>query len=95
MILLIFKILDNSAKSKPITNIVGDEYDSRGRCFIFVDHEGRAYKSWNAYLENNRLPKGILVVPMDGIYNATLGGSGEAQVNQLSSYAKIILQILV
>ena len=34
----------------------------------YIDNDGRIYKSWEDYLNNNKLPKCTMVVPKDGIY---------------------------
>lgn len=37
-------------------------------CGILIDHDGRMYKNWEDYLQNNKLPKCTMVYPKDGIY---------------------------
>ncbi|XP_076636560.1 uncharacterized protein LOC143349305 [Colletes latitarsis] len=34
----------------------------------YIDNNARIYKNWNDYLTNNTLPKCVMVVPKDGIY---------------------------
>lgn len=34
----------------------------------YIDNDGRIYKSWEDYLNNNKLPKCTMVVPKDGVY---------------------------
>ncbi|XP_076680789.1 uncharacterized protein LOC143375491 [Andrena cerasifolii] len=36
----------------------------------YIDNEGRIYKSWVDYLNNNKLPKCTMVVPKDGVYQS-------------------------
>ena len=36
----------------------------------YIDIEGRVYKSWQAFLKNNELPKCTIVAPKNGIYQA-------------------------
>lgn len=35
---------------------------------IFVDETARVYNTWEAYVNNNYLPKGVMVAPKKGIY---------------------------
>ncbi|CAG9786144.1 unnamed protein product [Diatraea saccharalis] len=37
-------------------------------CRIFIDHDGRVYQNWQAYLTNNNLPECVMVVPENGQY---------------------------
>lgn len=41
-------------------------------CRIFIDHEGRLYKNWEAFLTENHLPKSVMVVPTNGEYKAMI-----------------------
>ncbi|GLV44780.1 pastrel [Carabus blaptoides fortunei] len=41
-------------------------------CLIVIDIHGRVYKSWELYLENNRLPKCTMVYPKSGKYKAEI-----------------------
>ncbi|KZC05623.1 hypothetical protein WN55_04563 [Dufourea novaeangliae] len=34
----------------------------------YIDNNARVYKSWEDYLKNNELPKCLMVVPKDGVY---------------------------
>ncbi|XP_037965158.2 uncharacterized protein LOC105384324 isoform X2 [Plutella xylostella] len=46
---------------------------SKGKtCRIFIDHEGRLYKNWEAFLTENHLPKSVMVVPTNGEYKAMI-----------------------
>lgn len=38
-------------------------------CCLYIDDHGRVYKDWNDYKENNKSPKGVLVLPKNGTYN--------------------------
>lgn len=41
---------------------------------IFVDEHARVYANWNEYLNNNTLPKAIIITPKRGIYSAGILG---------------------
>lgn len=41
---------------------------------IFVDEHARVYANWNEYINNNTLPKAIIVAPKRGIYTAGIMG---------------------
>ncbi|ALC48407.1 CG7730 [Drosophila busckii] len=43
--------------------------NSEGCCMVFVDEHARVYTSWQRYLKNNALPKGMLIAPKGGVYN--------------------------
>ncbi|XP_030239496.1 uncharacterized protein LOC115562330 [Drosophila navojoa] len=50
-------------------SISEDSTNSSDCCMVFVDDQGRVYQNWMAYVENNELPKGIMVAPRRGVYN--------------------------
>lgn len=52
-----------------IAAISEDSTNSSDCCMVFVDDQGRVYQNWMAYVENNELPKGIMVAPRRGVYN--------------------------
>lgn len=37
-------------------------------CTLFIDSCARVYQTWELYLENNKLPKCLMVIPKDGRY---------------------------
>lgn len=49
-------------------------------CIIVIDIHGRVYKSWELYLENNRLPKCTMVYPKNGKYMAEITNEEDEEV---------------
>lgn len=39
---------------------------------MYIDHDARVYKDWKSYLTENKLPKGVLVVPKNGEYRGLI-----------------------
>lgn len=39
---------------------------------MYIDHDARVYQDWNSYLTQNKLPKGVLVVPKNGEYRGII-----------------------
>nr|XP_033333647.1 uncharacterized protein LOC117224652 [Megalopta genalis] len=35
---------------------------------LYIDNDARVYKNWEDYLENNTLPKCMMIIPKEGIY---------------------------
>uniref|UniRef100_A0A914QZK7 DUF4781 domain-containing protein n=1 Tax=Panagrolaimus davidi TaxID=227884 RepID=A0A914QZK7_9BILA len=72
--ILLFDSPDVEGKILPIPVIRilkesgGDGKSDKDLCW-FVDLEGRAYKSWEDYLSDNKLPRGEICFPIDGIYS--------------------------
>ncbi|XP_056646597.1 uncharacterized protein LOC130451540 isoform X1 [Diorhabda sublineata] len=42
--------------------------DSEDPCRIFIDEIGRVYDTWQLYIENNKLPECIMILPKNGRY---------------------------
>ncbi|XP_073840146.1 uncharacterized protein [Musca autumnalis] len=42
---------------------------SSGCCMIFIDEQSRIYQNWNDFVENNELPVGVMVAPLNGCYS--------------------------
>jgi hypothetical protein len=40
----------------------------------YIDHEDRVYRDWQAYLDNNRLPKMTICYPKNGYYSTKEDG---------------------
>lgn len=47
---------------------ITEENDSENCCMLFVDETARVYNTWEAYVNNNNLPRGIMVAPKRGVY---------------------------
>ncbi|EDW17261.1 uncharacterized protein Dmoj_GI16802 [Drosophila mojavensis] len=45
-----------------------DYENSDNCCMIFIDEHGRVYANWRQYVFHNRLPKGTMIAPSQGIY---------------------------
>lgn len=45
-----------------------DYENSDNCCMIFIDEHGRVYANWRQYVFHNRLPKGTMIAPCQGIY---------------------------
>lgn len=41
-------------------------------CRVYIDHDARVYQNWKSYLTENKLPKGVLVVPKNGEYRGII-----------------------
>lgn len=41
-------------------------------CRVYIDHDARVYHDWKSYLTENKLPKGVLVVPKNGEYRGII-----------------------
>ncbi|CAB3230032.1 unnamed protein product [Arctia plantaginis] len=47
-------------------------------CCVYVDDSARVYHNWQSYLEDNTLPKCVIIVPENGEYTGSLVGGEEA-----------------
>lgn len=58
-----------------ISNTEEDELNegSRGCCMIYVDLSARVYNNWEQFKENNKLPKGYIIAPKDGVFTKYKG----------------------
>ncbi|CAH0579282.1 unnamed protein product [Chrysodeixis includens] len=56
-------------------------------CRIYIDHDGRVYESWMAYLTENKLPKCVMVVPRNGEYSGVIKEGDDIPHVQLSVLA--------
>lgn len=45
-----------------------DYENSDNCCMIFIDEHGRVYANWRQFVFKNRLPKGTMIAPSQGIY---------------------------
>lgn len=43
-------------------------YTNENCCSIFVDPLGRVYQNWVDFIQNNKLPSGIIIAPKRGVY---------------------------
>lgn len=56
-------------------------------CRVIIDHDGRVYDNWMAYLNNNKLHKCIMSVPVNGIYFKNTDAEGKIKLELRSSPA--------
>uniref|UniRef100_A0A914Z9I1 DUF4781 domain-containing protein n=1 Tax=Panagrolaimus superbus TaxID=310955 RepID=A0A914Z9I1_9BILA len=75
IIFVCLRLLDSKFEDKslpiPVIRILrepNNESNTDDTCW-FVDLEGRAYKGWENYLSSNKLPKGEICFPINGIYS--------------------------
>lgn len=69
------KILSKSFKVQPVfrvkkctTKLSGEDGNC---CAIFIDEYGRVYRNWTEFRTNNVYDDGLVVAPMNGVYNAS------------------------
>uniref|UniRef100_A0AC35F0V4 DUF4781 domain-containing protein n=1 Tax=Panagrolaimus sp. PS1159 TaxID=55785 RepID=A0AC35F0V4_9BILA len=75
IIFVCLRLFDSKLEDKslpiPVIRILREpngEGSSDDTCW-FVDLEGRAYKSWQNYLSSNKIPRGEICFPINGIYS--------------------------
>lgn len=61
-----------------------------------MDEHGRVYQNWSSFLSKNELPKGIVVVPCNGIYKLDSNGKVmlEACVTPAGTTSRKVLGVL-
>ncbi|XP_066582990.1 uncharacterized protein [Prorops nasuta] len=81
---LIFAGTSNQSKEKNTANNINDHIysqpvpifkvkkilDKQSETIWYIDTSGRVYTSWRNYINNNNLPKCLMVLPKDGFYQA-------------------------
>uniref|UniRef100_A0AC34F8F4 DUF4781 domain-containing protein n=1 Tax=Panagrolaimus sp. ES5 TaxID=591445 RepID=A0AC34F8F4_9BILA len=75
IIFVCLRLFDSKLEDKslpiPVIRVLrepNNESSNDDTCW-FVDLEGRAYKGWDNYLSSNKLPRGEICFPINGIYS--------------------------
>ncbi|CAH0397871.1 unnamed protein product [Chilo suppressalis] len=60
-------------------------------CRVFIDHDGRVYQNWEAYLSENNLPQCVMVLPENGQYR----GSFDLDIDNVTDLYELEIMPLV
>ncbi|XP_013107001.2 uncharacterized protein LOC106086753 isoform X1 [Stomoxys calcitrans] len=62
--------------------------NSAGCCMIFIDEQSRIYQNWSDFMENNQMPIGTMVAPVNGCYGLDKNGKVLLQCSLTPAYYK-------